>query len=181
MLKSVRIEKTSLGFYLKEQEQLLAEIVTEGVIPDDENLKDVKMQLLQQHKESYAHRRIHSAFMRGTEEVRDDNNSWLWMKKGYLKKETEGLTIAAQDQSLRTKWVKHYIDRTTDSLKCRMCGTMDENVSHLVSEYYELAQNECKKLRHDKVTDCYTGGDARIMDSRRMRNMNTSLKRKSEY
>ena len=26
--------------------------------------------------------------MTGTEEVRDDNNSWLWMKKGYLKIET---------------------------------------------------------------------------------------------
>ena len=62
-----------------------------------------------------------SAFVRGTEEVRDDNNSWLWVKKGYLKKETEGLIIAAHDQSLRTRWIKYYIIRTTDSLKCRMC------------------------------------------------------------
>ena len=38
---------------------------------------------------------MHSAFMRGIEEVRDYNNSWLWMKKGYLKKETEGLIMAA--------------------------------------------------------------------------------------
>ena len=28
---------------------------------------------------------------------------------------------------------------------------MDENVSHLVSECNELAQNKYKKLRHDKV------------------------------
>ena len=82
---------------------------------------------------------MHPAFMGGTEEVRDHNNSWLWMKKGYLKKETEGLIMDAQDQSLRTRWVKHYIDRTTDSTKCRMCGKMDENVSHLVSECNELA------------------------------------------
>ena len=47
-----------------------------------------------------AQKRMHSAFLRGTDEVRDDSNSWLWMKKGYLKKETEGLIIAAQDQSL---------------------------------------------------------------------------------
>ena len=32
-------------------------------------------------KENYAQKRMHSAFMRGTEEVRDYNNSWLWMKK----------------------------------------------------------------------------------------------------
>ena len=63
------------------------------------------MQFLQQHKENYAQKRMHSAFMRGTEEVRNDNNSWLWMKKGYIKKKTEGLIQAAQNQSLQTKWM----------------------------------------------------------------------------
>ena len=51
----VKTEKTSLGFYLKEQEQeLTAEVVIEGGISDDENPKDVTTQLLQQHKENYA-------------------------------------------------------------------------------------------------------------------------------
>ena len=61
------------------------------------------------------------------------------MKKGYLKKETEGLIMAAQDQPLRTRWVKHYIDRTADSPECIICGKMDENVSHVVSACNELA------------------------------------------
>ena len=104
------------------------------MISDNKNPKDVKTQLFQESKENYAKKRMHSAFMRGTKEVRDESNSWLWMKKGYLKKETEGLIMAAQDQSLQTRWVKHYIDRTTDSPKSRMCVKMDENVSHLVSE-----------------------------------------------
>ena len=124
----------------------------EGVISDDENSKDFQTQLLQQLKENYAQKRMRSAFMRGTEEVRDNNNSWLWMKKGYLKKETEGLIMAAQDQSFQTRWVKHYIDRTSDSTKCRMCGKINENLSHLVSQCNELAQNEYKNIRHDKVT-----------------------------
>ena len=72
----VRIEKTSLGFYLKEQEQhLVTEAVTKGVISDDENPKGVKTQLLQQRKENYARKRMHSALMRSTEKARDDNNS----------------------------------------------------------------------------------------------------------
>ena len=51
----VTTEKTSLGFYLKEQEQEpTAEVVIEGGISDDENPKDVTTQLLQQHKENYA-------------------------------------------------------------------------------------------------------------------------------
>ena len=44
-----------------------------------------------------------------------------------------------KDQSMKTKWVKHYLNITTDSLKCRMCGKIDENVSHIVSECNELA------------------------------------------
>ena len=38
-----------------------------------------------------------SVFRRGTEDVRDNNNSWLWMKKGYLKKGTRRLIMAPQD------------------------------------------------------------------------------------
>ena len=37
---------------------------------------------------------------------------------------------------------KHYIGRTTDSPKCRMCGKMDENVSHIVSGCNELGQKQ---------------------------------------
>ena len=85
-----------MGFYLKEEQELLTKVVTEGVISEDENPKDVKTQLLQQRKEKYAKKRMHSAFMGGTEEVTDDNNSWLWMKKGYLKKVTKGLKMATQ-------------------------------------------------------------------------------------
>lgn len=46
-----------------------------------ENSNGVKTQLLQQHKENYAQKRMHSTFMRGTEEVWDDNNSGPWIKK----------------------------------------------------------------------------------------------------
>ena len=61
-------KKTSLGFYLKEKEQqLLTEVVIEGVISDDENPKDVKTQLVQQLKENYPQERMYSEFMRGTE------------------------------------------------------------------------------------------------------------------
>ena len=68
----------------------MAEVALEGVISDDKNPKDVKTQLLQQSKENCGQKRMHSAFMKGTEEVRDDSNHWL-MKKGYLKKERSRL------------------------------------------------------------------------------------------
>ena len=109
---------------------------------------------MEQRKENCAQKRIYSAFLRGTEEVRDDTNSWFWMKE-------QELFMAEQDQLLQTRWVKHSIDRTNGSPKCRMCGKMDENVSHLVSEYNELAPNGYKKLRHDKLQHCCIGSGAK--------------------
>ena len=49
--ESVRIEKTSSGFYLKEQEQEpLTEVVIEGVISDDENTKHVTVIIITHRK-----------------------------------------------------------------------------------------------------------------------------------
>ena len=36
-------------------------------------------------------------FFKETTHVRKENESWLWLKDGYLKKETEELIIAAQE------------------------------------------------------------------------------------
>ena len=73
------------------------------------------------------------------------------VEKGISKKETERLILAAQDQALRTNWIKRMIDKVDISPKCRMCGGADETVSHIVSECKQLAQNEYKKCRHDKI------------------------------
>ena len=65
---------------------------------EDGSHKGDKTQSQQQGKESYSQKRIHSGFMRVTEEVIDNKNSWLQMKKRYPKKETQGLIMATQDQ-----------------------------------------------------------------------------------
>ena len=59
--------------------------------------------------------------------------SWTWLKKGYLKKETEGMIMAAQDQANRTRWVQKNIDRMDITETCRMCGDKEETISHIVS------------------------------------------------
>ena len=81
----------------------------------------------------------------------DDKDSWLWLQKGVLKKETEGLILAAQEQALRVNWIKKMIDKQGCSAKCRMCDERDETVAHIVSECSQLAQNDYKKCRHDKI------------------------------
>ena len=84
-----------------------------------------------------------------TEEVRGEE-SWMWMTRGTLKKETESLLAAAQDQATRINYRRAKIERDGTSLLCRMCKQTDETVSHIVSECSKWTQIEYKG-RHDKL------------------------------
>ena len=67
------------------------------------------------------------------------------MTSEYLKKETEEMICAAQEQALRTNSVKCYIDKTSDSRLSKLCGEISETVWHIVSGCANLAQKEYKK------------------------------------
>ena len=76
--------------------------------------------------------------------------TWTWLRKGNLKRETESLLIAAQDNAIRTNHIKARIDKTQQNSKCRLCGDRDETINHIISECSKLAQKEYK-ARHDWV------------------------------
>ena len=60
--------------------------------------------------EGWKNKPLHDQFLRQTEEIRDDA-TWAWLRKGALKKETEGMIIAAHDQALRTKAIKAKVEK----------------------------------------------------------------------
>ena len=76
--------------------------------------------------------------------------TWTWLRNGNLKKETESLLIAAQDNAIRTNHIKARIDKTQQNSNCRLCGDRDETINHIISECSKLAQREYK-TRHDWV------------------------------
>ena len=51
-------------------------------------------------------------------ETVDRNKTWEWTGKSELKVETEPLIFAAQEQALRTNYVKFDIYRSVDSPLC---------------------------------------------------------------
>ena len=62
-------------------------------------------------------------------ETTDAEQTRSWLRSSDLKVQTEGLICAAQEQALRTTYVKHHIDRTAKSslnLECakrvRVCA-----------------------------------------------------------
>ena len=72
------------------------------------------------------------------------------LSKSDFKIGTEALLCAAQEQAIRTSYVKHNIDKTRESPLCRLCGEKGKSVQHLVSGYEKLAQKEYKR-QHDNV------------------------------
>ena len=79
--------------------------------------------------------------MRQNEEVMS-GQSWTWIQNGDLKRETESLIVAAQNQSIRTNLVKAKIDKSQGDSLCRVCRKVDKSIDHSVSGCSRLAQKE---------------------------------------
>ena len=67
-----------------------------------------------------------------------------------LKAETEGLIIAAQDQSLATRSYHHRIIKDGTDPQCRICGRYEETIDHIISGCPKLAKTEYIH-RHNKT------------------------------
>ena len=52
----------------------------------------------------------------------DENLSWKWFVQSDLKVQIEATICAAQEQALRTNYIKNKIDNTSENPLCRMCG-----------------------------------------------------------
>ena len=87
---------------------------------------------------------MNSQHLRQTEE-NSEKETWQWMRRGSLKRETESLIIASQDQAYRTNHRNAKIEKSTNVSMCRLCKEKEETVSHIVSECSKIAQTEYKK------------------------------------
>ena len=77
-------------------------------------------------------------------EVRSDQ-CWAWLQNADLKRETQSLIVATQNQSIRTKLVKAKIDKSQGNSLCRVCRKVNESIDHIVSGCSKLAQKEYKR------------------------------------
>ena len=93
---------------------------------------------------------MHGQFIGETTEKVDKEKTWQWLSRGDLKVGTEALLCTAQEQAIRTNYIKYHIDKTSDSPMCRLCGKKGESVQHMTSGCEKLAQKEYKR-RYDKV------------------------------
>ena len=138
MAECVETEEQNLSLYLVQLEEKLLSFSKSKRILRNKQKKE------ERHKQ-WKEKQLHGKFVRETEEVRIEETR-EWIRKGYLKKETEGLIFITQEQALRARWIRKNIDDQEVSEKCRMYGKRDESITHLIAQCKKLTQKEYKGI-----------------------------------
>ena len=145
--------KNDLGQYVGNSVETLIEGVkaAEAIeCHDTVKKKEFKQRWMRKKKELWKNNRMYGQFLREMPETTYQKERWYWLRNADLKVETEAMLCVVQEQAIRTIYVKHEIDKTTESPLYRMCDKKKETISHIVSECETLAQKEYTR-RHNNV------------------------------
>ena len=110
MEECVRGESKSLHGFLREiTEWMLQAALKEKVIVKKESLQDYERRRKDEKVKNWKLKALHGTFV---QQISDEagEESWRWLRNGFLKKETEGLILAAREQALRTNSIKYSIN-----------------------------------------------------------------------
>ena len=127
-------EMRNIDYYVANSKEKLLKVVARLERLDREKIEgkeEYKTRMEREKIETIEGMELHGQFERQTKGEKTAE-SWNWLKYGNLKRETESLLLAAQEQALNTNSVKKIYDRDVSN-KCRLCGTHVENVMHIVS------------------------------------------------
>ena len=133
----VELAIRGLELYVHGSEERLIQAATEDKIDGLEAASVLKGSKKEKRSEDWEEA-LHGQYLRQTKDVRSDQ-CWAWLQNGDLKRETESLIVAAQNQSIRTNLVKARIDKSQGDSLCRMCRKVDESIDHIVSGCSKLA------------------------------------------
>ena len=131
------------------------EILLEDLDGNRDSIKAIKVaakqNALKQLESKWENKPLHGQYTKRINKADVDKSAtFAWLKSSGLKGETEGLIMAAQDQSLPTKAQQARVYKCTNDPKCWLCTEYDETIDHLVSGCPMLARTEYTH-RHDKV------------------------------
>ena len=146
----VNVEVQNLDKYLSEsKEWMLRFVAGEKRLSEVEDPDVFKKCLTEEKRSQWLEKLLHGRFLKDTEKVSTER-MWQWLKGGHLKKETEAMVCAAQEQALRLNLIKNHIDSQDVSPMCRLCGESSEMVMHLSGGCPVLAKSKYQ-TRHDTV------------------------------
>ena len=141
-------EEIALKEYVSRNEDLKK--IVKGIAQEpEETKKEYQQRKCEERSERYQEKPLHGCYSRYCKDKINQESIWLWLNKGDIKFETEGLIIAAQDQALPTNYLKSKY-HTSKSPLCRLCNERVETIEHIVAGCKVLAGKEYME-RHNKV------------------------------
>ena len=81
-----------------------------------------------------------STEIRKMQRMVNHQSSWKFLRSGDVKRETESLLVAGQDQALNTNLLNKDIYHTTVKNKYHLCNERVENLDHIAVSCKILAQ-----------------------------------------
>ena len=106
---------------------------------------EYKNRRAKEQQESWREKVLHGQFIRQTAECAGEGRP-RWLNNSGIKRETEALIQAAQEQAIRTNLIKVKIDKTRVDSKCRMCSKVDETINRLRELGIETSIEELQKI-----------------------------------
>ena len=79
-------------------------------------------------KLKWEEKQVYGYFQWQTDEISHEK-TWTW-----LQRENESFLIAAQNNAIRTNYIKAKIDNAQQISKCRLCGDRDETINYIISK-----------------------------------------------
>jgi hypothetical protein len=146
-------EKALVSNYLKthENDRLLKHCTqkrSKEITDVELNTKQLKELQINNHLDKWRNKKLHGKFF--TEVSKQKVENFEWLRKGKLKKQTEAIIMAAQEESLRLKHIKTIIDHTINDPLCRACGQFNETVQHVTCGCPCLAKSDYIE-RHNRM------------------------------
>ena len=123
-----RKSKSLYGYTRHSTERMLQMVLKEKVLVEEENLQNYQRRRKEEEVRNWKEKALHGEFVWQTSDVAGEE-----LRNGSLKKGTEGLTLATQEQALRTNLAKQSIDKTSETPLCRLCKDSTEAVWYIVS------------------------------------------------
>ena len=100
-----------LADYIEKHEQGLITTIRN----DTDNTINDRMR--KTRKQKWEKKQLYDRFKRLINNI-SHQKTWTWLRKGNIKRETESLLIAAQDNAVRTNHIKAKIGKTQQNSKC---------------------------------------------------------------
>ena len=147
----VNSEVRGLGEYIRNSEEIAMRFVRKEELCDiAETSNEFKERVSRKRLEQWREKKKHGVFLKKVEGIADQA-SWDWIRGGSLRKETEGLIFAAQEQALSTRAIRAITYKEEISPLCRVCEKELETPMHIAAGCTALAGKQYK-TRHDNVS-----------------------------